>query len=76
MAPCVISKNYSTRVSFKFKLLEVLHYVGLMFDVVWERNMCSYLSKPIQHLDKGAAADGGRFVCSVGAKICTKIEIV
>ena len=34
-----------------------------------------YLSKHIQHLDKGAVADGGRFVCSVGAKICTQIEM-
>ena len=33
------------------------------------------LSKPIQHLDKGAAADGGQFVCSVGANICSKIEM-
>ena len=35
-------------------------------------HLSSYLScQPIQYLDKGAAADGGRFVCSMGAEKTT-----
>ena len=47
----------------------------------WSRQRCSnlhlfsYLSKPVQHLDKSAAADSGRFVY-LGAKIFKKYKYV
>ena len=69
-------------VSFEIALLKndklSLIYFGLITDIIryfivegtstfLHVHLSSFLSKLIQHLDMGAAADGGRLVCPVGA---------